>query len=47
MKKRFEGIFATKTRDEWEKIFKGKDACVAPVLSAVEASTSSNFIYLK
>jgi alpha-methylacyl-CoA racemase len=38
MKKRFEGIFATKTRDEWEEIFKGKDACVAPVLSAVEAA---------
>ena len=38
MKKRFEGIFLTKSRDEWEKIFKGKDACVAPVLSALEAA---------
>ena len=38
MKKRFEGIFLTKTRDEWEDIFKGKDACVAPVLSAIEAA---------
>ena len=41
MKKRLEGIFATKTRDEWEEIFKGKDACVAPVLSAVEAAQHS------
>jgi alpha-methylacyl-CoA racemase len=38
MKKRFEGIFMAKTRDEWEDIFKGKDACVAPVLSAIEAA---------
>jgi alpha-methylacyl-CoA racemase len=38
MKTRFEGIFLKKTRDEWESIFKGKDACVAPVLSIVEAA---------
>lgn len=29
--------FATKTRDEWDDIFAGVDACVAPVLSPWEA----------
>eukprot|EP01132_Coremiostelium_polycephalum_P003814 gene3814-4746_t len=36
MKKRFQQIFLTKTRDEWESIFKGTDACVAPVLEMDE-----------
>lgn len=30
-------IFLTRTRDEWEAVFKGSDACVAPVLSTLEA----------
>jgi alpha-methylacyl-CoA racemase len=38
MTKRLEGIFKTKTRDEWEAVFKGTDACVAPVLSVIEAA---------
>ena len=29
--------FATRTRDEWEAVFEGTDACVAPVLSLREA----------
>ena len=37
MKVRFTATFASKTRDEWEAIFAGSDACVAPVLSATEA----------
>ncbi len=37
MKVRFSATFASKTRDEWEAIFAGSDACVAPVLSATEA----------
>jgi alpha-methylacyl-CoA racemase len=37
MKERFAAIFATKTRDEWETVFAGSDACVAPVLSLTEA----------
>jgi len=37
MKERFAGIFATKTRREWEEIFEGSDACAAPVLSPAEA----------
>ncbi|KAJ3084586.1 hypothetical protein HK102_000613 [Quaeritorhiza haematococci] len=32
MKQVFANIFATRTRDEWCKIFQGTDACVAPVL---------------
>ena len=38
MKERFAAIFASKTRAEWESVFEGTDACVAPVLSMSEAS---------
>ncbi|MDP9796602.1 alpha-methylacyl-CoA racemase [Catenuloplanes nepalensis] len=34
----FESAFATRTRDEWVKVFAGGDACVAPVLSLGEAT---------
>jgi alpha-methylacyl-CoA racemase len=34
-----EEVFATKTRDEWEAIFAGTDACVTPVLDYVEAAS--------
>ncbi len=37
MKERFTAIFAGRTRAEWEEVFAGSDACVAPVLSATEA----------
>ncbi len=30
-------VFVTKTRDEWTAVFDGTDACVAPVLSLVDA----------
>ena len=30
-------IFASRTRAEWEQVFSGSDACVAPVLSLTEA----------
>ena len=33
-----EDVFATKTRDEWEVVFAGTDACVTPVLDYVEAA---------
>ena len=36
MTARFAEVFKGKTRDEWEAIFKGKDACVAPVLDLNE-----------
>lgn len=38
MTERFAGIFQTKTRDQWEAIFAGKDACVAPVLELDEVA---------
>jgi alpha-methylacyl-CoA racemase len=37
MKERFAALFATRTRAEWEEVFEGSDACVAPVLSLAEA----------
>jgi len=37
LKKIFRERILTKTRDEWEAIFHGKDACVAPVLTLDEA----------
>jgi alpha-methylacyl-CoA racemase len=33
----FEAAFASRTREEWEQVFAGTDACVAPVLSPWEA----------
>jgi alpha-methylacyl-CoA racemase len=33
----FEAAFAGKTRDEWEELFAGSDACVSPVLDMDEA----------
>jgi alpha-methylacyl-CoA racemase len=37
MKERFAEVFRTKTRDEWNEIFDGTDACAVPVLSPWEA----------
>jgi alpha-methylacyl-CoA racemase len=37
MKARFAALFATRTRDDWEAVFAGSDACAAPVLSPAEA----------
>jgi alpha-methylacyl-CoA racemase len=36
---RFAEIFRTKTREEWESIFAGRDACVSPVLELDEVGT--------
>ena len=36
MKERFAEVFASRTRDEWEQVFAGTDACVAPVLELDE-----------
>ncbi len=35
--RRLAELFATRTRDEWSRLFLGTDACVAPVLSPQEA----------
>jgi alpha-methylacyl-CoA racemase len=37
MKDRFAALFKTKTRDEWQSILEGTDACAVPVLSMTEA----------
>ena len=34
---KFEAVFRTRTRAEWEDVFAGRDACVTPVLSMGEA----------
>lgn len=38
LRKALAGRFAQRTRDEWEEVFVGSDACVAPVLSLDEAA---------
>ncbi len=38
----FEARFLERTRDEWETQFAGTDACVAPILSMVEAPNHSH-----
>jgi alpha-methylacyl-CoA racemase len=38
LRERFARAFAGKTRDEWEAIFAGSDACAVPVLSFAEAA---------
>ena len=37
LRARFSAVIATRTRDEWVERFAGLDACVAPVLTPVEA----------
>lgn len=37
MKQKLTDLFATRTRDEWAEEFEGQEACVAPVLSLLEA----------
>jgi alpha-methylacyl-CoA racemase len=37
LRERFAAAIAGKTRDEWEQVFAGSDACVAPVLAMGEA----------
>jgi alpha-methylacyl-CoA racemase len=32
-------IFASRTRDEWDEVFRDRDACISPVLDMNEAST--------
>jgi alpha-methylacyl-CoA racemase len=38
MKQRFASVFKTRTRDAWEEVFRGTDACVSPVLTPEEAA---------
>lgn len=38
MARRFEECFATRNRDEWEKLAEGRDCCLSPVLDFEEAT---------
>jgi alpha-methylacyl-CoA racemase len=38
LRRRIAEIFASRTRDEWAKVFEGTDACVSPVLGMTEAA---------
>jgi alpha-methylacyl-CoA racemase len=38
LRRRFAAAIAARTRDEWERIFAGSDACVAPVLALGEVA---------
>jgi len=38
LRARFGALLSTRTRDEWDAVFAGTDACVAPVLDMVEAA---------
>ncbi|GAB2745256.1 CaiB/BaiF CoA-transferase family protein [Salinifilum aidingensis] len=38
IRRAFGDVFRTRTREEWEEVFAGSDACVAPVLSMTEAA---------
>jgi alpha-methylacyl-CoA racemase len=38
LRERFTELFKTKTRDEWNAILEGSDACYAPVLTMTEAA---------
>ncbi|MEU6075443.1 CaiB/BaiF CoA-transferase family protein [Micromonospora sp. NPDC047074] len=44
LRARFAAAFAERTRDEWTKLFEGTDACVAPVLSLVEAQRHPHLV---
>ena len=39
LRARFTELFESRPRDEWWRVFEGTDACVAPVLSLVEATS--------
>jgi alpha-methylacyl-CoA racemase len=39
---RFTELFKTKTRDEWDAILAGSDACYAPVLTMSEATNNEH-----
>jgi alpha-methylacyl-CoA racemase len=42
LRERFTALFKTKTRDEWDAILLGSDACYAPVLTMSEAADNAH-----
>ena len=41
LRERFAAAIGSRTRDEWERVFEGSDACVAPVLALGEVGAPS------
>jgi len=44
LRARLAAVFATRTRDEWSRVFADSDACVAPVLTFTEATRHPHFV---
>lgn len=44
LKAKLAALFKTRTRDAWARVFAGSDACVAPVLSLVEAQSDPHLL---
>jgi alpha-methylacyl-CoA racemase len=42
LRERFTALFKTKTRDEWDAVLRGSDACYAPVLTMTEATNDEH-----
>jgi alpha-methylacyl-CoA racemase len=42
LRERFTALFKTKTRDEWDAILLGSDACYAPVLTMSETTNQEH-----
>jgi alpha-methylacyl-CoA racemase len=42
LRERFNALFKTKTRDEWDALLRGTDACYAPVLTMSEAADDAH-----
>jgi len=44
LRERFTNLFKTKTRDEWDAVLAGSDACYAPVLTMSEATNNEHMV---
>ena len=47
LRKELEGVFKTKTRDEWCHIMEGSDVCFGPVLELGEVNNHPHNVYRK
>lgn len=47
LRARFSELFKTKTRDEWDAVLAGSDACYAPVLTMSEATRNEHIVARK
>ena len=42
LREKFTALFKTKTREEWDAVLRGSDACYAPVLTMSEATNDEH-----